>query len=87
MALSNIIAQVLGLTQGFLHHFITGGVTGFQQLCDGEWIMYHTPAMTITPKGSSLIGALADITVYGATMLDQLLQTLVGTSVNISQVL
>jgi hypothetical protein len=81
MILANLILEVLALLNGLLVHFVdTPGAT-FTQGTDGEWTAAGLSVPGLTAKGNSLMGAVADILVYGATLVDFIVQVLVGQSV------
>jgi len=82
MVVAGLIQEVLGLLLGLLTHFVALPTASFTQGPDGEWSgtgLAGVPALTA--KGNSLMGAVADILVYGATLVDFITQTLVGVSV------
>jgi hypothetical protein len=74
--------QLLALLQGLLSHFVNLSSAVATQGTDGEWTLTGLGIPTLTAKGNSLMGAVADIIVYGATLVDFITQTLVGSSVN-----
>lgn len=78
MIVANLILEVLGLLNGLLAHFVGTPQAVFTQASDGEWSAIGLTVPTLTPKGNSLMGAVADIMVYGATLVDMITQVLVG---------
>lgn len=81
MIVANLVEEVLALLGGLLVHFVNTPSAQFSQGSDGEWSASGLGVPTLTAKGNSLMGAVADILVYGATLVDFITQTLVGSSV------
>jgi hypothetical protein len=81
MVVAGLLLEVLGLLNGLLAHFVATPAPSFTQGADGEWTATGLDVPTLTEKGNSLMGAVADILVYGATLVDFITQTLVGQSV------
>ncbi len=81
MIVANLILEVLGLLNGLLVPFVGTPAAIFTQGADGEWSAVGLSVPTLTAKGNSLMGAVADIMVYGATLVDMIVQVLVGTQV------
>ena len=83
MVLVGLIQELLGLLNGLLGHFVSGTVSTAPSLSqDYEWYIGPTYASTLTTKGNYLTGAMADITTYGAILVDWVLQALISTGVN-----
>jgi len=81
MILANLILEVLALLNGLLGHFVDTPGANFTQGVDGEWTAAGLSVPALTLKGNSLMGAVADIMVYGATLVDFITQVLVGQQV------
>ena len=81
MIVANLILEVLGMLNGLLAHFVGTPQAIFTQASDGEWSATGLSVPELTAKGNSLMGAVADIMVYGATLVDMITQVLVGTSI------
>jgi len=81
MIVAGLVLEVLGMLNGLLAHFVGTPVPIFTQGADGEWTATGLDVPMLTEKGNSLMGAVADILVYGATLVDFVVQTLVGQSV------
>lgn len=77
----NSMLQNLGLLYGLLAHFVGTPAAVFTQGADGEWSAVGLTVPALTAKGNSLMGAVADIMVYGATVVDMITQVLVGTNI------
>jgi hypothetical protein len=69
-----ILAEFLSMFQGLASHFVTGSAT-FTQQSDYEWT--YTSDIVPSVKANMIGGALADIILYGAQVLDQILQVMV----------
>ena len=82
MIVANLIQEVLALLGGLLGHFVNLPSAVATQGTDGEWTLAGLGIPDLTAKGNSLMGAVADILVYGATLVDFITQTLVGQTVN-----
>jgi len=82
MAIIQLIQQLIALGEGILGHFAANGVVSVSQAADHEWILTQTTPATLTVKGQYLSGAVADIVVYGAILVDWLVQALLGGGVN-----
>jgi hypothetical protein len=80
MILAGLIEEILAILGGLLGHFVTTPATNFSQLSDGEWFAAGLTVPALTSKGNALMGAVADILVYGAILVDFITQTLVGTN-------
>ena len=72
----------MGLLFGLLAHFVATPTAVFTQGADGEWTASGLAVPSLTAKGNSLMGAVADILVYGATLVDFITQVLVNQTVN-----
>jgi hypothetical protein len=81
MVVVGLLLEVLGMLNGLLSHFVGTPAVTYTQGADGEWTLSGLTPPALTEKGNSLMGAVADILVYGATLVDWLTQALVGTSV------
>lgn len=81
MVVAGLLLEVLGMLNGLLAHFVATPVPSFTQGADGEWTAAGLDVPLLTEKGNSLMGAVADIMVYGATLVDFITQTLTGVSV------
>lgn len=81
MVTANNILQNMGLLFGLLAHFVATPTAVFTQGADGEWSGVGLTVPALTAKGNSLMGAVADIMVYGATLVDMITQVLVGTNI------
>ena len=80
MLVVNLLQEVITLVEGLLGHFVQGTATAFTPLDDGEWTM-AMGSLDVTGKGNALMGAVADITVYGAILVDWILQGLLGQAI------
>ena len=78
MVVAGLIQEVLGILLGLLGHFVETPAPSFVQSPDGEWSGTNLDVAMMTEKGNSLMGAVADIVLYGATLVDFVLQVLVG---------
>jgi hypothetical protein len=79
MVLINIIQSALALVQALLGHFVTVTGAGPTLGPDYEWAL-GAQSVTVEAKGRYLMGAVADIAVYGAVMVDWVVQALLGSS-------
>jgi len=79
---ANLVQEVLALLGGLLGHFVELPGASASQGTDGEWTISGLGIPELTAKGNSLMGAVADILVYGATLVDFITQTLVGQAVD-----
>jgi hypothetical protein len=85
MIVVGLIEEILGILNGLLAHFVTGGPPTVSLSSDYEWAL--GPAnYTLTTKGDYLVGAVADITTYGAILVDWVVQALLGTGTNVNEV-
>lgn len=82
MVLTGLIQEVLAILNGLLGHFVVGAASQFTQAGDNEWIMTQGGYL-LSAKGNNLVGAVADILVYGAILGDWIVQSLLGTPVNV----
>jgi len=78
MVVAGLIQEILGILNGLLGHFVSTPAPTFTQQPDGEWSGANLDVALLTEKGNSLMGAVADILVYGATLVDFIMQVLVG---------
>jgi len=82
MIISGLLQEGLALLNGLLAHFVGGATTAYyQSSTDYEWVNLTNSTLFLTTKGNSLMGAVADIVVYGATLVDFLTQALTGATV------
>ena len=81
MVVAGLIQEVLGILFGLLDHFVQTPAPTFTQYSDGEWSGTNLDIALLTEKGNSLMGAVADIVLYGATLVDFIMQVLVGQSI------
>ena len=84
MVVVGLIQEVLGILNGLLSHFVTGAVSTVSLGPDYEWFV-SAGSFNLTKKGNYLIGAVADITTYGAILVDWLVQALLGIGQNVNQ--
>ena len=80
MILINIIQEALALVGALLQHFVTVSGPAPTLGPDFEWSL-GAQSVTMQAKGNYLMGAVADIAVYGAVMVDWVVQALLGSSV------
>jgi len=86
MVVVGLVEEMLGILDSLLAHFVTPDKQMAVSLSsDYEWAL--SPArFTVTTKGEYLTGAIADITTYGAILVDWLVQALLGTGTNVNKV-
>lgn len=84
MILVGLIEEILQILFALLGHFVTYTAVPPTLSADYEW---NLPAQTseLTEKGNFLMGAVADIAVYGAILVDWIVQMLVGTGVQVNE--
>jgi hypothetical protein len=80
MVVVGLVEEVLGLLNGLLGHFVSTPTLSLAMNGDGEWSVVGTNVSALTNKGNYLIGAVADIAVYGAILVDWVIQALLGSS-------
>lgn len=78
MVLIELVQELLGLVNGLLGHFVSGTTATPALTSDYEWYVGTTVPWNLTPKGSYLMGAVADIITYGAILVDWLIQAMLG---------
>ena len=78
MVVVGLVEEVLGLLNGLLGHFVSTPDLSISLNNDFEWSVLGTEVSTLTNKGNYLMGAVADIVVYGAILVDWLIQALLG---------
>jgi len=81
MQMINIIQEIMTLVQQILVHFVTGTSSTVTQLADNEWSVTQG-AFQVSQKGNYLSAAVADIAVYGAILVDWIVQALLNNGVN-----
>ena len=82
MVVVSLVQEMLALLNTLLGHFVTGAVSSITLGPDFEWAVGVGGCKT-TAKGNYLMGAVADIAVYGAILVDWLVQALIGTGLNV----
>jgi hypothetical protein len=80
MSLVGIIQEIMVLGQAILSHFVTGTAATFTATGDREWFMTGG-SFSLSDKGNYLAGAVADIAVYGAILVDWIVQALLNTQI------
>jgi len=78
MILVQLIQELIALGEGILGHFVSGDPGAATLLADYEWSISGQSAFVLDPKGNYLVGAVADIVVYGAILVDWIVQALLG---------
>ena len=78
MILVELLQQAIALGQGILGHFVDGSAGTATLMTDYEWSISDQVAFELSPKGKYLAGAVADIVVYGAILVDWIVQALLG---------
>ena len=78
MVVVGLVEEVLGLLNGLLGHFVSAPSLSLSLNGDFEWSVLGTQVSTLTNKGNYLMGAVADIAVYGAILVDWIIQALLG---------
>jgi hypothetical protein len=86
MAIVSIMESIMVLVQGLLSHFVSGATSTIEMTADFEWAL-NPGTPELTTKGKYLSGALADIVVYGAILVDWIVQSLLGTGVQANNVI
>ncbi len=81
MTVANLMLEALARLNGLLAHFLNTPGAVFTQGADGEWSAFGLIIPTLTAKGNSLIGAIADSNLYYRVLQDFIGQILVGVSV------
>lgn len=79
MVIVGLIEEGLAMLFGLLGHFVSVGQPYAQVTSDQEWVVAGLTPQALTTKGNYLMGAVADIAVYGAVLVDWLIQALLGT--------
>jgi hypothetical protein len=75
-----LVAELIAIVQGILGHFVTGSVGTATQMPDYEWSLTGFTNFGLTSKGNFLVGAIADIAVYGVILVDWIVQSLLNVS-------
>ena len=75
MQIVNIVQSLMAIVQGVLNHFVTGNASTATLRTDYEWTV-DTGTFMLSNKGGYLAGAVADIVVYGAILVDWIVQSL-----------
>jgi len=84
MVVIGLVGQFLAILNGFLGHFVSGGIASLSETPDYEWQLGQSH-YAMTMKGNYLMGAVADITTFGAILVDWLVQALLGTGTTLNQ--
>ncbi len=82
MLVVQLVEELIALGQGILGHFVQGTAGSFTALTDYEWELTGFSQYSLSTKGNYLAGAVADIAVYGAILLDWIVQGLINTGMN-----
>jgi len=83
MVVVGLVQELLALLNSLLGHFVSGNISSISLAPDYEWAVGIGQFKT-TSKGNYLMGAVADIAVYGAILVDWLVQALLGNGINVN---
>jgi len=84
MILVQLIQELVALGEGILGHFVDGSAGTASVLSDYEWTLTGGTAFELSTKGKYLSGAIADIVTYGAILVDWIVQSLLNTTVDLT---
>jgi hypothetical protein len=86
MVVVGLIEEVLGILFGLLAHFVNTPALNVAPQGDFEWSVTGVTVPDLTTKGNYLMGAVADIVVYGAILVDWVVQALLGANAIVNAV-
>ena len=75
LPIHDLVLKPLALLDSLLRHFVTGSASTPILQGDHEWTL-SPGGFSLTSKGNYLVGAVADIITYGATLVDWIIQAL-----------
>jgi len=83
MVIVSNIQQMVATMSAILAHFVSGSASSVSLGPDYEWAV-SVGGFKTTSKGNYVVGAVADVTTYGAILVDWIVQALLGNGINVN---